>query len=214
MHGSCASRYGQNLFYGIVNVMRVCSLRTLLKFESVSWSGASKQCTTWGSSQLQKDPNLACCQEARCACWAMHAHVARPAAADGADILRHICWTAIDRTTLLDHEDGLSHTMRSKLPAKAAWSNILASGSTARGSRIDRELVSRSWSCQCVCPVPRRSGYGRCNPFQNCALVIINNVRQCDLYSGVWTLQLLLNLHGMLHRVIPCLTSKLYRVMQ
>ena len=101
--------------------------------------------------------NLACicCQEARC--WAMHAHVARPAAADGADILRHICWTAIDRTTLLDHEDGLSHTMRSKLPAKAAWSNILASGSTARGSRIDRELVSRSWSCQCVCPVPRRA---------------------------------------------------------
>ena len=142
MHGSCASRYGQNLFYGIVNVMRMCSLRTLLKFESVSWSGASKQCTTWGSSQLQKDPNLACCQEARC--WAMHAHVARPAAAaDGADILRHKCWTAIDRTTLLDHEDGLSsHTMRSKLPSKAAWSNILASGSPARGSRIHRELVS------------------------------------------------------------------------
>ena len=187
MHGSCASRYGQNLFYGIANVMRVCSLRTLLKFESVSWSGASKQCTTWGSSQLQKDANLACCQEARC--WAMHAHVARPAAADGhgAEILRHICWTAIDRTTLLDHEDGLSHTMRSTLPAKAAWSKILASGSTAHGSRIDRELVSRAWSSQ-----PRRSGYGRCNPFQNCALVIINTVRQCDLYSGVWTLQLLL----------------------
>ena len=67
MHGSCASRYGQNLFYGIVNAMRVCSLRTLLKFESVSWSGASKQCTTWGSSQLQKDPNLACGQESKLA---------------------------------------------------------------------------------------------------------------------------------------------------
>ena len=72
--------------------------------------------------------------------------------------------------------------MRSKLPAKAACRTFCGRMSWRLERLLDRELVSRSWSCQCVCPVP--SGYGRCNPFQNCALAIINNVRQCDLYSG------------------------------
>ncbi len=60
-----------------------------------------------------------------------HAY-AWPAAADGADILRHVCWTAIDWTTLL----GQSHSMRSKLLAKATLSNVLACASVLDRRRL------------------------------------------------------------------------------
>ena len=37
--------------------MRVCSLWTLLKFKSVRWRGACRQCTTWGNPAAE-DPIL------------------------------------------------------------------------------------------------------------------------------------------------------------
>ena len=70
-----------------------------------------------------------------------------------------------------------------------------------------RFLVVSVCTCMsCAAPI-------RLLPMQSIPELCIGHHKQCSAHV-MWTqLLYLLNLHSVLHRVIPCLTSKLYRVM-